>query len=109
MWPVKAFEKRNKQIKLDALRKSGRITLPSPTRPPRSIHRSMQHITGIRINAGLSLPSLTACVAGSLGVRKAPQLLRGFDWSPLGECVPHAPVSDPSSEQLTTDNRSKPP
>ena len=32
----------------------------------------MQHITGIRINAGLSLPSLTACVAGSLGVRKAP-------------------------------------
>ena len=32
----------------------------------RSIHRSMQPITGIRINAGLSLPSLTACVAGSL-------------------------------------------
>ncbi len=37
----------------------------------------MQHVTGIRINAGLSLPFLTACVAGSLGVRKATQLLGG--------------------------------
>jgi len=37
----------------------------------------MQHITGIRINAGLSLPSPTACVAGTLGVGKAPQLLNG--------------------------------
>ena len=26
----------------------------------------MQHTTGIRINAGLSLPSPTACVAGTL-------------------------------------------
>ena len=42
-----------------------------------NIHRSMQHTTGIRINAGLSLPSSTACVAGFLGVGKAPQLLRG--------------------------------
>ncbi|DBA87193.1 TPA: hypothetical protein ACH3X2_005196 [Trebouxia sp. C0005] len=35
----------------------------SPIRPPRSIHRSMLHTTGIRINAGLSLPSPTARVA----------------------------------------------
>ena len=28
----------------------------------------MQHVTGIRINAGLSLQSRTACVAGFLGV-----------------------------------------
>jgi len=34
----------------------------------------MQHTTGIRTNAGLSLPSPTACVAGTLGVGKAPQL-----------------------------------
>ena len=33
--------------------------------------------TRIRINEGLSLPSPTACVAGTLGVSKAPQLLRG--------------------------------
>ena len=48
----------NTQAQLDALSKSGRITMPSPTRPPRSIYRSRQHITGIRIDAGLPLPSL---------------------------------------------------
>ncbi len=51
--------------------------MPSPNRPPRSIHRSMQHITGIRVIAGLSLPSLTAFVACSLGVRKAPPATEG--------------------------------
>ncbi|DBA66550.1 TPA: hypothetical protein ACH3X2_002286 [Trebouxia sp. C0005] len=35
------------------------------------------HTTGIRINAGLSLPSPTARVASILGVGKASQLLRG--------------------------------
>ena len=39
-------------------------------------HQQQTQLTGIRINAGLSLPSPTACVAGPLG--KAPQLLRGF-------------------------------
>lgn len=34
-----------------------------------SIHRSMQHTTEIRINAGQSLPSPTTCVAGTLGPR----------------------------------------
>jgi len=76
-WPVKTCEKRNKQAKPSVPRQSGHITMPSPTRLQRSIHRSMQHTTGIRINAGLSLPSPTACVAGTLGVGKAPQLLRG--------------------------------
>ena len=40
-------------------------------------HQQQTQLTGIRINAGLSLPSPTACVAGTLGVSKAPQLLRG--------------------------------
>jgi len=48
-WPVKTCEKRNKQAKPNALRQNGHITMPSPTRLPRSIHRSMQHTTGIRI------------------------------------------------------------
>ena len=56
--PCKDERRESTQAKLDALRKSGLITMPSPTRPPRSIHRSMQPITGIRIDAGLSLPSL---------------------------------------------------
>ncbi|DBA91322.1 TPA: hypothetical protein ACH3X2_004014 [Trebouxia sp. C0005] len=74
---MKTCLKSNKQAELDALRQIGHVTMLSPIRPPRSIHQSMQHTTGIRINAGLSLPSPTARVASTLGVGKAPQLLRG--------------------------------
>ncbi|DBA67022.1 TPA: hypothetical protein ACH3X2_002129 [Trebouxia sp. C0005] len=48
------FEKRNKQAKLDALRQSGHVTMLSPSGPPRSIHRIMQHTTRIRIKAGVT-------------------------------------------------------
>ena len=80
-WPVKTCKKRNMRAKLDALR-ACHYAPPNSTskkHPPKHEahhrdHRSMQHM---RINTGLSLPTPTACVAGSLGVRKAPQLLRG--------------------------------
>ncbi|DBA91331.1 TPA: hypothetical protein ACH3X2_003978 [Trebouxia sp. C0005] len=49
---MKTCLKSNKQAELDALRQIGHVTMLSPIRPPRSIHQSMQHTTGIRINAG---------------------------------------------------------
>ena len=44
-----------------------------------------------------------------LGCARPPSYKGGFDWSPLGECVPHASVSDLPSEELRPDDSSTPP
>ena len=93
-WPIEEWDKRHKQAKLDALCQSRlsflfffgwesyalhsrHCTVICPARPPRSIHQSMQHTTGIGINAGLSLPSHMAFVVVRAAHRAAYSFERG--------------------------------
>ena len=65
----------------------------------------MQHITGIKINAGLSLPSL--CSWFPWGWQGPPTTEGGLTGPPSVSAF-HMLATDPPSEELRPDNRSNP-